>query len=309
MIEIERATTALAPNSAQEQNKMSSEIKARNPKQRSVQLYNLLASACAVFLMLASAQASIAQQTAPAKPVTMTVATTSAAKPPSPKPGTEEGEPIASGNQSNGAGNGTIKVHGHWVMNVRNPDGTLADHREFENKLVINEGGDAFLIGLLAGYYVPGDFAIQLNGKACGSLGYCYIVKSTSTQPGKASCDLGATTVNCNPSLGYTVVLAPATGSTSLILSGYIALPDVGTIDEVTTFFNACGSINGYTFGSPIVAPSGPSPTPPINCFGSRSPSRSHSLDACTRTFEVSFVARLSARSDSSQHLQSGESK
>ena len=26
-----------------------------------------------------------------------------------------------------------IKVHGHWVVEISNPDGTLADRREFEN--------------------------------------------------------------------------------------------------------------------------------------------------------------------------------
>jgi len=29
-----------------------------------------------------------------------------------------------------------IKVHGHWVIDVRNPDGTLASHAEFENSLM-----------------------------------------------------------------------------------------------------------------------------------------------------------------------------
>ena len=29
-----------------------------------------------------------------------------------------------------------IKVHGHWVIDVRNPDGTLASHAEFENALM-----------------------------------------------------------------------------------------------------------------------------------------------------------------------------
>jgi hypothetical protein len=28
-----------------------------------------------------------------------------------------------------------IKVHGHWTIDVRNPDGTLVTHREFENAL------------------------------------------------------------------------------------------------------------------------------------------------------------------------------
>jgi hypothetical protein len=29
-----------------------------------------------------------------------------------------------------------LKVHGHWTIDVRNPNGTLASHREFENSLV-----------------------------------------------------------------------------------------------------------------------------------------------------------------------------
>jgi len=30
-----------------------------------------------------------------------------------------------------------IKVHGHWTIEVRNPDGTLVTHREFENALTV----------------------------------------------------------------------------------------------------------------------------------------------------------------------------
>ena len=29
-----------------------------------------------------------------------------------------------------------IKVHGHWTVDIRNPDGTLASHNEFENACV-----------------------------------------------------------------------------------------------------------------------------------------------------------------------------
>jgi hypothetical protein len=38
-----------------------------------------------------------------------------------------------------------IQVHGHWVMEVRNPDGTLATRREFENAFV----GGAILPAIL----------------------------------------------------------------------------------------------------------------------------------------------------------------
>jgi hypothetical protein len=38
--------------------------------------------------------------------------------------------PVAAQGQREG-----IKVHGHWVIDLRNPDGTLASHTEFENSL------------------------------------------------------------------------------------------------------------------------------------------------------------------------------
>src|SRR5437016_12739869 len=37
---------------------------------------------------------------------------------------------------SKGAQKEGIKVHGHWTIDVRNPDGTLVTHREFENALL-----------------------------------------------------------------------------------------------------------------------------------------------------------------------------
>ncbi len=40
-----------------------------------------------------------------------------------------------------------IKVHGHWTIDVKNADGTLASHHEFENALQL--GGQAALANLL----------------------------------------------------------------------------------------------------------------------------------------------------------------
>jgi len=41
-----------------------------------------------------------------------------------------------------------IKVHGHWTIEIHNPDGTLADRREFENSLSQSTGAQ-ILAGLL----------------------------------------------------------------------------------------------------------------------------------------------------------------
>jgi hypothetical protein len=114
-------------------------------KQLASQLQQSLAGASAVLLMLFAGQAGLTQQ--------------SASRPPA---STASALPAATGESRDGA----IKVHGHWVIDLKNPDGTLAGHREFENSLAVGQGGDAFLIGLLAGYFVPGDYGILLQGPA-----------------------------------------------------------------------------------------------------------------------------------------------
>lgn len=51
-----------------------------------------------------------------------------------------------------------IKVHGHWTIDVKNPDGTLASHHDFENALQF--AGQFALSGLLSGQLSAGGWAI-----------------------------------------------------------------------------------------------------------------------------------------------------
>ncbi len=55
-----------------------------------------------------------------------------------------------------------IKVHGHWVIEVKNPDGTVTAHREFEN--AIQPSGESYIASLLAGSSSSGGLSILLNG-------------------------------------------------------------------------------------------------------------------------------------------------
>jgi hypothetical protein len=58
----------------------------------------------------------------------------------------EQSEGAVAGEKPSGDGSHEgIKVHGHWTIEVRNPDGTLVTHREFENSYV----GGSFLPALL----------------------------------------------------------------------------------------------------------------------------------------------------------------
>lgn len=94
-----------------------------------------------------------------------------------------------------------ITVHGWWKIDVRNPDGKLVEHREFENSLTTGGiaptdiTGDMFLTGLLDRTITPGqwvvtltavngtNFALQLGepGPACANVGGC--VQSLSIAP------------------------------------------------------------------------------------------------------------------------------
>jgi len=78
------------------------------------------------------------------------------------------GKPAALGGQAATAGapaaKGTqegIKVHGHWTIEVKNPDGTVVTHREFENSLVSNSG-PGLLSAMLGGAVIPGSWSVVL---------------------------------------------------------------------------------------------------------------------------------------------------
>jgi hypothetical protein len=252
------------PLSNPERTDMKSRIKQFVP-----QFQRRLAGASGVLLMLFAGQPGLAQQSASRTPVATASALPAAASIAG-QPGTaaaaDERETAASGKSLDG----TIKVHGHWVIDLTNPDGTLADHRDFENSLAVGQGGDSLLIGLLAGYYVPGDYGILLQGPACTTAApaACIIVKSISTMPGTYVCAPGNASA-CSASLAYNFVLAPNSGSTSIILSGFVATPNTGTITTVSTFYSACDSVNGYTGTNLPILPTGPSTFPPANCVGS----------------------------------------
>jgi hypothetical protein len=66
-----------------------------------------------------------------------------------------------------------IAVHGYWIIDVRNPDGKLAKHMEFENQLCTTfvdplegatvQGGDSTLSSLMNGTASPGLWAISVG--------------------------------------------------------------------------------------------------------------------------------------------------
>jgi hypothetical protein len=160
-----------------------------------------LAGACGVLGMTLAAQAGSAQQVAKdapaAAPSVAQVKTFEPAAFGALMPGTAqqaskpqaEEEETAKPTKPGGEG---IKVHGHWKIVIKNPDGTVVSSTEFENSLITPGGGDAVLAQLLTSYAVPSFWRIFVSGTLCGTASApsaCQIAPSTDT--------LGCSLPNC----------------------------------------------------------------------------------------------------------------
>jgi hypothetical protein len=219
-------------------------------------------AACAVLFVLGSAAAGFAQQTTSPKPAASAAVSAPAAAPAVPKP-VAETEETAKPAKPGGEG---IKIHGHWKIVVKNPDGTVASSTEFENSLVTPGGGDAVLAGLLSGQLTWGGMSIDIEGNnMCSAL--CLLVPGstvgTPTTPvnlaqfnvcGNTPCFPGLT-ITANPANS---TVTPPTGA-SLTLQGSFtettseSLVSVGTIffgclssSASTVSASACSNYNGY---------------------------------------------------------------
>ena len=154
-----------------------------------------------------------------------------------------------------------VKIHGHWTIDVKNPDGTLASHHDFENS--VQFGGQVYLLSLMAGYAVPADYEIFLQNNGSGnapcvntSTSYqgCAIVRTAATQPGISSC----TTYLCGTGLSSAFNLS-FTASSSMVLSGQITANQAGSINYVSTY---AGSCPGNPAASPTLATTTPAACP-----------------------------------------------
>ncbi len=134
-----------------------------------------LVEACTLLMILSVAPAGFAQQAkqAPAQPKSQVASAPSAAASPTAsnpaaKPAGEEKE-AATGDDPEGGG---IKIHGHWVLELKNPDGKVLDRREFDNSLVTGgntTSGDQLLAALLSGNATAGGLGVAFISSASGS--------------------------------------------------------------------------------------------------------------------------------------------
>lgn len=181
--------------------------------------------------------------------------------------GSSAASPASEGSAQKGSAglNQGIKMHGHWIIDIKNADGTLAHHHEFENS--IQYDGQNYLIGLMSGYGAAGNWEIYFSSvgavagtSPCNSAQYpyCAIVASTVSQPGAFVCN-GLYTC----ATGLTITPTFGVGPT-LTLAGSIAATQAGSIGFVGTGMAACGGAAG-----PSGYPTAISTVTPAACYTS----------------------------------------
>jgi hypothetical protein len=147
-----------------------------------------------------------------------------------------------------------IKVHGHWTIEVRNPDGKLVTHREFENSL----GNGQFTLGPTLGRTATvGNWFVAVSGNPGPCLLasiqiYCGITESTN---------LIYNQTNVVKSLTVSAPFFGSPGAGTLTLSGTFTVQNASQISTINTSVQVC---------PPNVTPAS---CPPVDGFGSGSSS------------------------------------
>lgn len=144
-----------------------------------------------------------------------------------------------------------IKIHGHWTIEVRDPDGTLVSRHEFENALR-TDGGTLFT-EILGRIKVPGRWTVTTTGTACGGspTSSCVLVESTDPR-----------TPSSNTFFNLSVTQSLVGGVPSLVLSGNATALLDGDITQVGTL-NAFCIVAALT--GPVECVAGPSnPVQPL---------------------------------------------
>ena len=201
---------------------------------------------------IASAQtASSAAHTATAMQAVAIARPQAAAKP---VPQNEEEESEAKPDDASHEG---IKVHGHWKIDIKNPDGSLVKSHEFENSLV-DEG--VLFTYLLTSRATSGEAAIALQAPTY----YQGICANTCTLT-ESSTGYWSNTGNCvnSPSscsfnLTVTPTITPDPKNTgyyigTVVMSGSFVAALTGQIGYVETLFASC--ITGSNLALAAVTP------------------------------------------------------
>jgi hypothetical protein len=147
------------------------------------------------------------------------------------------GQPDATGEEAAlASGGGTkegIHVSGHWTIDVREPDGTLAGHHEFDNAFEAGQSGP-LVADVFSGDRTAGDWMIALWAVPVADspwvLDIGYICESTTT----GFCPSPDPSVSCD--------LSVSSPTYAVVLAGTIDAEENGRIDIVATRLHYCAN-------------------------------------------------------------------
>jgi hypothetical protein len=128
-----------------------------------------------------------------------------------------------------------IKVHGHWILDLKDKDGKVLEHRDFHNSLTLS-GGDT-LAKLITGLAVGSALQIQAGG--------FIIYRGDIANHGLPSCNANPPNAACVPNLTvtYTRFDVPNNIPGSFVtLNGSITPTTATTVSSVTTSAMICQS-------------------------------------------------------------------
>lgn len=172
------------------------------------------------------------------------------------------GEQEESEAKPNDASHQGIKIHGHWKIDIKNPDGSLASTHEFENSLA--DHGSLFTY-LLTGRATSGEAAVNLITFINGYSPTTYIISETSTGYWATGTNCANTssyvcTSNLNVSAAYQSNPHGVPTNVQVVLTGSVVATSSATITEVQSAFAACNSQTGLATITPAQCHTGTVP-------------------------------------------------
>jgi hypothetical protein len=169
----------------------------------------------------------------------------------------KQSQPARAEEKSPGGPHEGIKVHGHWAIAIKNPDGSVASRHEFENALVPSATalGDA-----LGRATVIGRWNLTLVAAACVAQdGSGTAVVCDLEEPGGGNCPAAS----CQAFNNLTV----SSANGKAILQGNATATFASSITTVVSFVSECPRSGTANYGLPTVC--GSTPTSNASVFSS----------------------------------------
>jgi hypothetical protein len=185
---------------------------------------------------------------------------------PPPQSSVQKAEPEAAPTEAAASPVEGLTVHGHWTIEVRDPDGTLVERREFENALA--SGADLFLVNIMGRLRSVGGWRVVLVGAPAhicddggGGAVPCEVAESTDAQVTNETFHTLTVTTDIGPPNAVVLsgsVVAQRDGDISTVQTVQLMCSSATTPDNCPGgFITQSGNLTSTTLGTPIAVLTG----------------------------------------------------